>query len=355
MQIKILLINNGLSGGGTERASVSFAHYLLEQGYDVTLMALYQSEHFYKLDKRVRFIEPNFEREGASTYAYILKMMRYVRQHVKQISPHTVLAFNEWTNAYVLLACLGLKTPVYVSERMHPKATLPKATELLRKLLYLKAAGVIAQTKFGKKVIQQKTDVKNVIAIPNAVNVIEPVALEKKKQVIAVGRLEPVKGHQFLIEAFAKVTDKSWQLCIIGDGSQKSALKQQAVNLGISDRVIFKGHQLDFRKELSESQIYVLPSVKEGFPNSLIEAMSLPLACISGDFYEGEHDLVQDGVNGLLVPPCDACALGHALNNLVDNENLRMHMAKEAYKVRNNLSFELVAYQLEQFILEQPQ
>lgn len=351
---KVVLINNGLFGGGTERASVSFAHYLVNQGYNVTLLALYQSEHFYKLDKRVKFIEPSFSRDETSTYSYIWKMMRYVRRYVKNISPHTVLAYNEWTNAYILLACLGLKTPVYVSERMHPKARLPKATEFLRKVLYPRASGVIAQTAFGKKVIQQKTGAKKVIATPNAVNVMEPVNVEKKKQVIAVGRLESVKGHRFLIEAFARVKDTSWQLCLVGDGSQMSILKQQSADLGISDRVFFKGHQLDFRKQLSESEIYVLPSVKEGFPNSLIEAMSLPLACISGDFYEGEHDLVQDGVNGLLVPPCDAEALAKALNDLIENVDLRDKIAQEAFKVRNNLAFDRVAKQLEQFILSQP-
>lgn len=351
MPFKILLINNGLSGGGTERASVSFAHYLLEQGYEVTLLALYQSEHFYKLDKRVKFFEPSFSREKTSTYSYIWKMMRYVRRHVKNISPHTVLAYNEWTNTYVILACLGLKTLVYVSERMHPKASLPKPTGLLRKILYPKAAGVIVQTAYGKKVIEQKTGAKNVIAIPNAVNVMEPVSVEKKKQVIAVGRLELVKGHRFLIEAFARVKDTSWQLCLVGDGAQLSVLKQQAVDLGISDRIIFKGHQLDFRKELSESEIYVLPSVKEGFPNSLIEAMSLPLACISGDFYEGEHDLVQDEVNGLLVPPCDVKAMALALNRLVSDRSLRVHLAKEAKKVRTDLAFDRVAKKLKDFIL----
>lgn len=348
---KVLLINNGLSGGGTERASVSFAHYLMEQGYNVTLLALYQSEHFYKLDERVDFIEPDFSRRNTSTYVYIWKMMRYVRRHVMKINPDTVLAYNEWTNAYVLLACLGLKTPIYVSERMHPKARLPKATGFLRKLLYPKAAGVIVQTEFGQKILEQKTGAKNVIVIPNAVNVMEPMAVEKKKQVIALGRLELVKGHRFLIEAFAGVKDTSWELCVIGDGSQMAALKQQASNLGISNRVNFKGHQLDFRKELSESQIYVLPSVKEGFPNSLIEAMSLPLACISGDFYEGKHDLVQDGVNGLLVPTCNPEALTIAMNRLIENKQLRMQLADEAFKVRYDLAFNRVAEQLKDFVI----
>lgn len=349
--MKIVLINNGLSGGGTERASVSFAHYLIDKGYKVTLLALYPSDHFYQLDKRVTFIEPEFSRENISKFWYTLKMVQYVRCHIKRIKPSAVLSYNEWTNAYVILACLGLKVPIFVSERMHPKVRLPRPTEFLRKVLYPCAAGVIAQTNFGKKIIEQRTRSTNVVAIPNAVNVMEPIPIEKKKQVIAIGRLETVKGHRYLIEAFAQVKDKTWQLCLIGDGSQMDILKQQTIDLGINNRVIFKGHQLNFRKELSESQVYVLPSVKEGFPNSLIEAMSLPLACISGDYYEGEHDLVKDGINGLLFTPCDSGDLADTLNRLIADERLRTNIAREAIKVREQLAFERVAKLLKEFIL----
>lgn len=353
MRLKIVLINNGLAGGGTERASVGFAHYLLEQGCDVSILALYKSEHFYWLNPDIQFIEPDFIRTQHSTYGYIVNMMFFVRRHIKSIKPDTVLSYNEWTNAYVLLACAGLNIPVYVSERMHPNAKLPLPTELLRKWLYPKASGVIAQTKFGKKVIEQRTGAKNVIAIPNAVNVMDPIDVPKKKQVLAVGRLEPVKGHRYLVEAFAKVDDNSWELCIVGDGSQMDSLKTLAKELGVLERISFKGHLVDFKKELSESEIYVLPSVKEGFPNSLIEAMSLPLACISGDFYEGEHDLVQDGINGLLVPTCDSNALASAINELISNEVRRTELKNEAVKVRQLLAFDEVAIKLKKFILNE--
>ena len=122
--MKVVIINNGLSGGGTERASVSFAHYLLRFGFDVILLALYKSEHFYELDKRIVFIEPNFERKDNSSLSYTLKMMKFIRYNIKSIQPKTVLAYNEWTNAYVLLATVGLNYPIFVSERMHPKAKL---------------------------------------------------------------------------------------------------------------------------------------------------------------------------------------------------------------------------------------
>ncbi len=347
----ILLINNGLSGGGTERASISFAHYLVEQGFEVAVLALYQSIPFYKLDSRVKFIEPTFSRSGISTYRYIMRMMSFVRKNVKTLRPDTILSYNEWTNAYVVLACLGLNVPLYISERMHPKAKLPFSTELLRQLLYRKASGVVAQTAFGKRIIQQKTKAKNVVAIPNAVNVILPLNVIKRKQIVAVGRLEKVKGHRFLLEAFAKIKNSEWKLCIVGDGSEKDTLIQLTRDLNISNRVEFKGHLLDFRKELSESEIYVLPSIKEGFPNSLIEAMSLPLACISGDFYEGEHDLVKHEFNGLLVPPENTIELAKAIDRLIEDDTLRESIAQKAFHVREELAFDRVSEELKNFII----
>ena len=175
----------------------------------------------------------------------------------------------------------------------------------------------------------------------------------KQKQIIAVGRLEVVKGHKYLIEAFAKVSDKSWNLCIVGDGSQMNYLKEYAKTLNVESRILFKGHQLDFRKELSESEIYVLPSIKEGFPNSLIEAMSLPIACISGDYYDGEQDLVIHEHNGLLFKTQDSDALGQAINRLIEDEQLRIKLAENAKNVRVDLAFDVIAKKLKEFIFDE--
>lgn len=100
-----------------------------------------------------------------------------------------------------------------------------------------------------------------------------------------MGRLEKVKGHEYLIKAFAKIEDQDWELSIVGDGSERPYLENLTKVLNIDNKVIFHGHLRDFRKQLSEAKIFVLPSLSEGFPNALIEAMSLPLPCISTDFY----------------------------------------------------------------------
>ena len=103
---KILIINNGLAGGGIERASVSLANYFSEIGYQVSILALYQSKHFFKLHSSIKFIEPKFKRTKFNKYFYVLKMMDFIRKNANQLKPDTILAFGEWTNPFVILALL---------------------------------------------------------------------------------------------------------------------------------------------------------------------------------------------------------------------------------------------------------
>ncbi len=341
----ILFINNGLAGGGIERASVSLANHFYKKGYKVSVLALYQSERFFTLENGIFFLEPNFSRVGTSKILYLLKMVRYIRKSVFEINPTTTLAFGEWTNPFVLLALRGTRYPVYVTDRMNPLAKLPILSEFLRKKLYKYSAGIIAQSNFAKSVLQEKTKAKNIHVIYNPVNVIRKIDAVAKNRIVTVGRLEEVKGHKYLIEAFAKIKDKNWELSIVGDGSLRNDLENLAKSLGVVDKIIFHGHLTDFRLQMSEAQVFVLPSLKEGFPNALIEAMSVPLACIASDTFGGHHEIIEDGVNGLLVEPGNVYELTRALETLVENRQLREKFKIHAYEIRNKLHFDTIADQ----------
>lgn len=347
---KILIINNGLAGGGIERASASLANYFVTLGYNINILATYRSEHFYSLNSQISFTEPLFSRDDTYRSLYVFKMMKYVRQAVIRIKPDIILAYGEWTNPYIILATLGLNIPIYVSDRMNPLAKLPLFSDFLRRLLYRHAAGIIAQTNFAKKILFQKTKASNIKVIPNPVNVVNRVECSLKNQIVTVGRLTIEKGHEILIKAFAQVEDKTWNLCIVGDGDERDKLELLAGSLGVSERVLFTGHLKDFSLQLSESQIFVLPSLKEGFPNALIEAMSLPLACISTDFLKGDNEIIQHGMNGLVVPVENVNELANAMNNLILNNELRIKLAQNAYKIREELAFEKISHQYLNFI-----
>lgn len=347
MKIKehILIINNGLAAGGIERASVSLANYFQSQGLKISVLALYQSEKFFQLNSEITFLEPYFSRENLNKYLYLVKMVLFTRKEVKRINPDTILSFSEWSNPFVILALIGTGNPVYVSDRMNPLAKLPIISEFLRKKLYKKAAGIIAQSNFAKSELQEKTKAKNIHVIYNPVNVVNKIDCEVKNRIVTVGRLEEVKGHRYLIEAFARIHNKDWELSIVGNGSLRYELEGLVSSLSLQGKVIFHGHLTDFGLQLSEAKIFVLPSLKEGFPNALIEAMSVPLACIASDTFYGHHEIITDGENGLLVQPGNIEELTNALEALIENKPLREKINAKAFEVRHKLNFDDIADQ----------
>lgn len=355
---KILIINNGLASGGIERASSSLANHFSHLGYNIQILALYKDKFFFKLDKSVNFVEPNFDRKNTGKLVYVFKLIGFIRSETKKFNPDTVLSFSEWTNPYVVLALMGLKYPIFLSDRMNPLAKLPVTSEILKRFTYRIASGIIAQTEFAKKILFEKTNSINIKTIKNPVNIIQKVECKKKKIIISVGRLSKEKGHRYLVEAFAKVRDKAWELSLVGDGSEasgytneKKELELLADKLNVRSRIHFHGFLKDFSLQLSEAQIFVFPSLKEGFPNALIEAMAFPLACISSNFIGGgASEIIENGVNGFIFEPKDVDNLASTLNQIIEDPNLRSRITSEGFKIRETLAFDKIANKYLDFI-----
>ena len=137
-----------------------------------------------------------------------------------------------------------------------------------------------------------------------------------------VGRLHEQKGHKYLLQAFAKVADRS-RLLIIGDGDLKDELVKLAEDLQISDRVTFLGARSDVPEFLSAIDVFVMPSLWEGQPISLLEALAIAKPCIVSAV-DGIPEIITDRVNGLLVTPKNIEQLAQAMNQAIDNpEELR--------------------------------
>lgn len=348
----VLIINNGLSGGGIERSSTTLANNLADKGYKVTIVALYKSVHFFTLQDNITFIEPSFSRNNYNKFIYLFKMMVYIRHNIKLLKPDTILSFGEWTNPFVFFSNLGLNVPIYLSDRMSPELVMPFYNRILKQISYFNANGIIAQTGYAKNVIFKTTKAKNIKVIPNPVNTIERLKIPQINTIVSVGRLSPEKGHKYLIEAFSKINNNDWHLSIIGDGPEKDNLLKQVSDLSISDRVIFHGHMKDFTKELSEAKIFVLPSLQEGFPNALLEAMSVPLACISTIYFKGDSEIITNDVNGLLVKAGNVNELTDALVRLINNPDLRHNLQTNAYNVRQTYGMEEIVKLILSFILD---
>lgn len=351
---KICFICAGLGGGGMERSLTSLANYFVSKGHEVSVISMFKTNVFFELDDRISIIWPAIERKKHHRLLYAILIVPYIRKSIRNIEPDVIISFGEWFNPYVILTTRFLNIPLYISDRMGPNLYLGWMLETARKLTYRYTTGIIAQTNIAAEILLMKTKAKNIKVIPNAVNVINTDISIKKNQIVTVGRLSREKGHTILLNAISQLDQKDWTLHIVGDGPKMQELKDEVKQLGIEASVIFYGYLKDFSKILGESEIFVLPSYYEGFPNALVEAMSVPLACVSSDCVAGPRDIIEHGVNGLLVESGNPRVLADAISKLINDDKLRQRIAINAMKIRINLDFDKIAMRYLNFILPDP-
>jgi glycosyltransferase involved in cell wall biosynthesis len=135
-----------------------------------------------------------------------------------------------------------------------------------------------------------------------------------------VGRLHEQKGHEFLLKAFAKINVQA-RLVIIGDGRLRDELMILADQLKISDRVLFLGARADIHEFLSAIDIFIMPSLWEGQPIALLEALAIGIPSIASAV-DGIPEIIVNGVNGYLVSPRDIVGLAAVMNLAIENPDL---------------------------------
>jgi glycosyltransferase involved in cell wall biosynthesis len=152
-------------------------------------------------------------------------------------------------------------------------------------------------------------------------------AMSKDDVVIGfVGRLVINKGLNYLIEAVALLKkNDNVKLLIVGDGSLMEELKQMAKDKGLEESVIFTGLRRDITDILSSIDIFVLSSIKEGFPNSLLEAMAMGKPVVA-TAVGGIPEVIDHEINGLLVQPVDIEGLAAAIKTVIDNPLMAKNM-----------------------------
>jgi len=175
-------------------------------------------------------------------------------------------------------------------------------------------------------VLENGVDLRRFLAVPP----LSPVS-GSSLRVGAVANLRPVKGLDVLLRAAAKVvaSHPGVRFCIAGEGEARSHLEREAVELGVADRVEFTGPVRTIPEFLSRLDIAVLPSRAEGMSNALLEYMAAGRPVVA-TAVGATPELIEDGVQGLLVPPGDVAALASGIARLLDDRELACRLGSDA-------------------------
>ena len=213
----------------------------------------------------------------------------------------------------------------------------------MRRVLYQRAHAVVAQTVDAAEWLRQKCRVP-VTVIPNALRCLPDPAGPREALIVAVGRLTQQKGFDLLLRAFAQISPRfeGWRLAIIGEGAERQSLLRLSAELLPSDRVRFVGQIANVTDWMSRAGLVVQPSRFEGFPNVVLESMGLGAAVISTDCPSGPADLIQEGVNGRLVPVEDVGALAGVMAELMSKPGERARLGHAAMEVRERYRQDVV-------------
>jgi glycosyltransferase involved in cell wall biosynthesis len=210
---------------------------------------------------------------------------------------------------------------------------------MLRPHLYrLLAHRVVVQTEAVATRTRSEWGLRSVAVVPNAVLIPAPHGPKPDNRllrVLSVGRLARQKGHDLLIDAWARLAPQfpNWHLRIVGEGPLRSSLEEQAARLGLSASVSLPGMVQDVAAEYRAASIFVLPSRFEGFPNALLEAMACGCTPIATSDAGASGEVIQPEVNGILVPTENSEALSDALSQLMLDSKLRQRYSSEAATV----------------------
>jgi len=312
---KITFIIGSLSGGGSEGVCVNLANGLATRGWQVDLvcMNLNRKKHIEKISKKVNLVNLGI---GRFIFSFIPIMC-----YLKKNSIRHVFCFHYFFALQLIIQNFLLNNQFKIIARNNTSPLLDlqnyfsinifnKLIFKMTKFLYHKVDYLIAQCEDMKlDLIENFSFEKEKVRI-----IFNPISLEieqsyknekflKENFILVVGRLSKEKRHDIAIEVFAKVKQKFPQLKlkIAGEGQEEIFLRDVAKMCGVENSVEFLGYQKNLVPLYKKARLTLMTSSHEGFPNALIESLTLGTPIVSIDCPTGPREIIQDGINGFLV------------------------------------------------------
>ena len=358
--------------GGLERIITFKAGYFAEQGNDVTILTseLGDRKPYFPLSPKVKHIDLGIAFDYPYNQSHFTKLLKYpFRYHcfqkrftktLRKLSPDITIStlrrelnfINKINDGSIKIGEFHVTRHAYGVEALasgNPVLKWLKAQwnkKFVHNLSQLKQVILLTHEEAGFW-----PELSNISVIPNPI--ITPLNKKsdgKEKSVIAVGRYAPQKGFDRLIDSWALVVREhpDWMLRIYGDGFLRTELQAQIERLGLTEKCQLEHTVNNIADRYSESSIFVLSSRYEGFGMVITEAMGCGVPPVSFTCPCGPRDIINDGINGLLVEDGNIEDMAEKINFLIENVDRRLLMGQQAYEDAQKYKMENIAKQWEE-------
>jgi len=331
--MKIAHVVDSMEMGGAETLVSQLCGLQREQGHEPCVFAIAALGALGERMQREGFpVHPEVGRHLSDSTRNFLRLFEKLR-------PDVVHLHNPTPTIYGAMAARLAGVASVISTR-HSLVAPPRSTTV--ELKYAAAAcfcdwvvGICDATTKNVKSMHT-VPARKIVRVYNGATPLRRVTKEDLPQkngftLLFVGRLEPVKNHPLLLNAFreAHASRSELQLWMVGDGSQREILEKLSADVGIAHQVTFWGQQLDVAPFFSAADAFIMSSHSEGLPVSLLQAFSLSLPAIVTEV-GGMAEVVRFANAGLMVPPTNVAQMASAILRLAGNDQEREQFSKNA-------------------------
>jgi len=333
--------------GGIEKITATKANWLVMNGYEVTIIVNRQQNKpfVYPLHKAVNFIDLAIDYHSGISYFHPKNLVK-APQHIfklqkllNKLKPNVVIMLSLQFDHYALPIISTAKTiREHHSSRYYYAIERKKTISIFKKLKYSFEDYILK--KYSHNVVltpdeKKRYKANNLIVLPNGiVSSNNTLNLARKKIVLTAGRISKVKNFEHLIAIWQQITVKypDWQLHIYGGGdiAYEKQLNQKIKDLGITKTTCLCGNTTELAIKMQEAAIYAMTSHTECYPMVLLEAQVAGLPIISYDCPYGPRNIIQGGLDGVLVENQNKEAFAIQLEKLILDEIKRVKMGKHA-------------------------
>jgi len=358
-KLNVLLLNTQMEAAGAQKAMLELARGLKQRGHPVTVVTMYDKDSYVPLfEEQYNLDIIDLEMKQPGERNLLTQAWRFVRglrlyRLMRAQRPQIVQTFSHYSNILGPLIAWLARVPVRVSSQRMSLKDYPAWLLYLDRIVAnsFLTHKMVAVSEGTRRFSIEEEGIRSdkLVTIHNGINVerfsidLSPKAEQNLRQalrlepdsliILTVARLHPQKGHKYLIEAIPRILRDFSQarFLFVGEGELTEELKAQVRGADLEKYVRFLGVRQDVPQLLAISDLFVLPSLWEGLPNSVLEAMAAGVPVVA-TYVDGTPEIIDDGDTGLLTPPADPVALEQAIRRLLKDESLQTSIAKAAKK-----------------------